>query len=149
MEAVDLLDSEVRLEPQVDPATGAQTLAEVEVFECEVRRIDRDKRIIVERSDVATVEEEGKSKRTVGTVALVKAREADRQTGTGTLLLFGPSGSPIVPVADGVRALHVAALSGNQITVLYERDRQLIVALFDATSLAKQQEQAMPVPPFK
>ena len=108
-----------------------------------------DKRVIVERSDVATDDGEGKSKRTVATVALVKAREADPQTGTGALLLFGPSGTPIVPVADGVRALHVAALAGNQITVLYERDRQLVVALFDAVSLAKQEEQTMPVPAFK
>jgi hypothetical protein len=52
-------------------------------------------------------------------------------------------------VADGVRALHVAALTGEQITVLYERDRQLVVALFAAASLAKQQEQTMPVPALK
>jgi hypothetical protein len=52
-------------------------------------------------------------------------------------------------VADGVRALHVAALSGKQITVLYERERQLVVALFEATFLAKQQEQTMPVPALK
>jgi hypothetical protein len=108
-----------------------------------------DERIIVERSDVATDEGEGKARRTVATVALVKARKADRQTGTGPLLLFGPSGTPIVPVTEGVRALHVAALSGNQITVLYERDRQLVVALFEAASLAKQQEQTMPVPMLK
>jgi hypothetical protein len=43
----------------------------------------------------------------------------------------------------------VAALSGEQITVLYERDRQLVVALFDAASLTKQQEQAVPVPALK
>jgi hypothetical protein len=108
-----------------------------------------DKRIIVERSDVVSVEEEAKFKRTVGTVVLVKPREVDRQTGNGQLLLFGPSGAPVVPVADGVRALHVAALSGSQVTVLYERDRQLVVAQFDVSSLAKLQEQAMPVPAFK
>jgi hypothetical protein len=108
-----------------------------------------DTRVIVERSDVVSGEDDAKSKRTVATVALVKAREVDRQTGTGQLLLFGPSGAPVVPVSDGVRALHVAALSGSRITVLYERDRQLVVAQFDVSSLAKQQEQAMPVPAFK
>ncbi len=109
-----------------------------------------DKHVIVERTEVATEDQEdGKSKRAVATVALVKAGDADRQTGTGALLVFGPSGTPIVQVADGVRALHVAALSGKQITVLYERDRQLVVALFEATSLAKQQEQTMPVPALK
>lgn len=108
-----------------------------------------DKHVIVESSDVVTAEEQGKPKRTVATVVLVKASDADRQTGGGQLLLFGPSGTPVVQVSDGVRALHVAALSGPQITVLYERDRQLVVALFDAASLAKQQEQTMPVPALK
>lgn len=108
-----------------------------------------DKHVIVESSDVATTEEEGKPKGTVATVALVKAAEADRQTSKGQLLLFGPSGVPVAQVSDGVRALHVAALTGEQITVLYERDQQLVVALFAAASLTKQQEQTMPVPPLK
>jgi hypothetical protein len=108
-----------------------------------------DKHVIVESSDVSMSEEEKKPKRTVATVALVKASDADRQTGTGQLLLFGPSGTPTVEVSTGVRALHVAALSGQQISVLYERDRQLVVALFAAASLAKEQEHAMPVPALK
>jgi hypothetical protein len=40
-----------------------------------------DKHVIVERTEVATDQEDGKSKRTVATVALVKAGDADRQTG--------------------------------------------------------------------
>jgi hypothetical protein len=108
-----------------------------------------DKHVIVESSDVATAEEQGKPKRIVATVALVKAADADRQTGKGQLLLFGPSGAPIVQVSEGVRALHVAALTGEQVTVLYERDRQLLVALFSAASLAREQEQTMPVPAFR
>ena len=43
----------------------------------------------------------------------------------------------------------MAALSGDQITVLYERDRQLVVAVFAAATLTKQQDQAMPVPALK
>lgn len=108
-----------------------------------------DEHVIVESSDVVANEGESKSKRTVATLALVKASGSDRQTAKGRLLLFGPSGRPIVEVSDGVRALHVAALSGDQVTVLYERDRQLVVALFDPASLAKQREQAMTVPPLK
>ena len=108
-----------------------------------------DKHIIVESSDVVANEDPGKSKRVVATVVLVKAGDGDRQTSKGRLLLFGPSGSPIIEVADGVRALHVAGLSGEQITVLYERDRQLVVASFAAASLAKQREQAMIVPALK
>ena len=108
-----------------------------------------DKHVIVESSDIATAEQKGKPQRTIATVALVKANNADRQTGKGQLLLFGPSGAPVVPVSDDVRALHVAALSGEQIVVLYERDRQLVVAQFEATSLTKQREQTMPVPMLK
>jgi hypothetical protein len=108
-----------------------------------------DKHCLVETSDVATSEGEGKPKRTVATVALVKASDVDRQTAKGQLLLFGPSGTPIVQVSEGVRALHVAALSGEQITVLYERDRQLVMALFAVGTLVKQQEQTMPVPALK
>ena len=108
-----------------------------------------DKHIIVGSFDVMTNEDQSKSKRMVATVALVKTSDSDRQTGKGRLLLFGPSGSPIVEVADGVRALHIAGLSGEQIHVLYERDGQLVVALFAAASLAKQREQAMTVPALK
>jgi len=108
-----------------------------------------DKQVIVESSDVVANEDQSEPKRTVATVALVKASGGDRQTAKGRLLMFGPSGRPIVEVADGVRALHVAALSGEQITVLYERDRQLLVASFAAASLSKQREQVMTVPPLK
>jgi hypothetical protein len=108
-----------------------------------------DAHVIVESSDVAAHEGEGKVKRILGTVALVKTSGSDRQTATGRLLLFAPGGKPVVEVADGVRALHVAAVSGEHITVLYERDRQLIVALFDAGSLSKQREQTMAIPALK
>ena len=50
-----------------------------------------DKHVIVESSDIATAEQKGKPQRTIATVALVKANNADRQTGKGQLLLFGPS----------------------------------------------------------
>jgi len=108
-----------------------------------------DRHVIVETSDVSTARSDGEATRTVATVALVKGVDADRQTGTGELLLFGPAGEPIVKVSENVRALHVAALSGQQITVLYERDRQLIMGAFDAASLARQEEQIMPVPALK
>jgi len=108
-----------------------------------------DRHVIAESSDISTTGEDGKPKRTVATVALVKPSDADRQTGKGELILFGPPGNPVVRVSDDVRTLHVAALAGDLITVLYERDRQLVVAEFAATSLGKQREQTMPVPPLK
>jgi hypothetical protein len=106
-----------------------------------------DDHVITEHSDVMAPEHDDTAKRLVCTVALVKAREGDRQVSTGRLLLFGPAGMPLVEVAVGVRALHLASLSGEQVTVLYERDRQLFVATFD-TALVKQNEQMMTVPPL-
>lgn len=108
-----------------------------------------DDHVIVESSNVVANEDDAKSKRTVATVVLVKRAGGDLQTEKGRLLLVGPSGKELVEVSDGVRALHVAALSGQHVTVLYERDRQLVVAAFDASSLAKQREQIMGIPPLK
>jgi hypothetical protein len=108
-----------------------------------------DKHVIVEHSDVIKKEPDNQAGRTVATVALVKAVDVDRQTGKGRLLLFGPSGRPLTEVADGVRAMHVAQLSGDQITVLYERDRQLVVAMFDVATLGKRREQVLSVPVLK
>jgi hypothetical protein len=108
-----------------------------------------DKHVIVAHSDVTRMEPDRQADRTVATVALVKAVDVDRQTGKGRLLLFGPPGRPLTEAADGVRAMHVAQLSGDQITVLYERDRQLVVATFDAATLAKRREQVMSIPVLK
>ena len=108
-----------------------------------------DKHVIVEHSDVTRKEPDRQEDRTVATVALVKPVDVDRQTGKGRLLLFGPPGRPLTEAADGVRAMHVAQLSGDQITVLYERDRQLFVATFDAATLVKKREQVMSIPILK
>jgi hypothetical protein len=105
-----------------------------------------DDHVITEQSDVVA-REDRETERLICTVALVKSREGDRQVSTGRLLLFGPPGQPLIEVAAGVRALHLASLSGEQVTVLYERDRQLFVATFD-TSLGRQSERAMSVPPL-
>jgi hypothetical protein len=86
---------------------------------------------------------------TIATAVLVKPAGGDQQTAKGRLLLFGPSGKPLVEVADGVRALHVAAVSGDTITVLFERDRQLVVASFATGSLVRRQEQSMAIPALK
>lgn len=104
-----------------------------------------DDHVITEQSDVVAPEHGDTPRRLVCTVALVKARDGDRQVSTGRLLLFGPAGVPLVEVAAGVRALHLASLSGEQVTALYERDRRLFVATFD-TALVKKNEQVMTVP---
>ena len=108
-----------------------------------------DDHVVAESHDVLTGEGDAKPQRTVATVVLVKKVGGDLQTEMGRLLLFGPSGKNVVEVSEGVRALHVATLSDQQVTVLYERDRQLVAAAFDADSLARQREQIIGIPPFK
>ena len=68
------------------------------------------------------------------------------RTATGRLLLLAPSGKPVIEVAAGVGRC-TSQPQGEQVAVLSERDRQLFIATFDS-SLSKQSEQAMTVPPL-
>ena len=67
----------------------------------------------------------------------------------GKLLLFAPPGKKVVEVANNVREMHLASLSGGELTILYERDRRLVLAAFDPESLAKRREQEIDVPQTK
>jgi hypothetical protein len=108
-----------------------------------------DDHVITESSDIVTKEEEGKPGRTVATAALVKTRGGDRETTKGRLLLFDPAGRRILEVADEVRELHVATASGDEVSLLYERERRLVLATFDRGSLAKRGEEVLGIPPLK
>ena len=65
---------------------------------------------------------------------------------SGKLLLFDPSGRTIVEVANNVRNIHPTSLSGGDLTILYERNRRMVLAAFDPGSLAKRGEQEIDVP---
>lgn len=105
--------------------------------------------VISDSADLVADKEDPKAKRTMATAALVKAADAELDVAKGKLLLFDPPGTRIVEVADGVRKLQVASLASGEITLLYERDRRLVLATFDASSFAKRGEQEMDVPQLK
>ena len=67
----------------------------------------------------------------------------------GKLLLFDPSGKKVVEVANDVRVIHLTSLSGGELTILYERNRRLVLAAFDPGSLAKRGEQEIDIPQLK
>ena len=105
--------------------------------------------VIAENSDVVKHEDEPKTSSTVATAVLVKKRGLDLEAAGGRLLLFDPSGKSVVEVADGVRTVHAATLLDDDVAVLFERDRRLVLVTFDSKSLAKRREQQMEVPQLK
>jgi hypothetical protein len=104
--------------------------------------------VIWESSDVPD-EKDPKTKRIIATAALVKPAIDRPDTVNGRLLLFEPSGKKTVDVANDVREIHVASLFGGELTILYERERRLVLAAFDPGSLAKKREQKIEVPQLK
>jgi hypothetical protein len=101
--------------------------------------------IISDSSDI-TEETNGNAKRTIATAVLVKSTIGSLETAAGRLLLFDPSGRKIVEVATNAREIHLTSLSGSDLTILYERNRRLVLAAFDPGSLAKRGEQEIEVP---
>ncbi len=101
--------------------------------------------IITDSSDI-TENSDSKAKRLIATAVLVKSPASSPETTVGKLLLFDPSGRKIVEVASTVREVHLASLSAGDLTILYERDRRLVLATFDPASLAKRAEQVIDVP---
>lgn len=102
--------------------------------------------VIVENSDITN---DSKQKRTIATAVLVKSRAQADERAKGRLLLFDVSGRKIVEVSNGVRTIHVAALSSGELTLLYERDRRLTLATFDPESLAKRREEEIDIPQLR
>jgi hypothetical protein len=107
-----------------------------------------DHRSIVDTTNDLTAGERDNAA-VVATVALVKAAVPDRDLAGGRLLLFDPLGAKVLEVASNVRRLHVASLAGAEIMLLYERDRRLVQARFDSTTLAAHGEAVVDVPQLK
>jgi hypothetical protein len=104
--------------------------------------------IIAERSDVKNSNDRMKQL-IVATAVLVKPRSAQPERANGRLLLFSADGKKIVEVANDVRELQVATLDSQDITLLYERQRALVLTSFDSSSLAKKREHGIAVPQLK
>ena len=101
--------------------------------------------IVAENSDI-TEGAERSAKRVIATVVLVKSATGSPETAGGRLLLFDASGQKIIEVASDVRELHLTSVSAGLLSILFERNRRLVVATFDPASLAKHAEQEIEVP---
>jgi hypothetical protein len=104
--------------------------------------------LIADTSDIkeAKAREAG---RVIATAVLVKSPGEPPESATGKLLLFDPSGKTIVEVANNVREIHLASLSGSELNILYERNRHLVQAAFDSQSISKLREIEVDVPQLK
>ena len=90
-----------------------------------------------------------KAKRVIATAVLIKPTTGPAQITTGKLLLFDPPGRKVVEVSNNVRDIHLTSLSSGEVTILYERDRRLVLAAFDSGSLIQRREQEIDVPQLK
>jgi hypothetical protein len=90
-----------------------------------------------------------KAKRVIATAVLVKPPTGPPEITSGKLLLFDPPGRKVVEVANNVRDIHLVSLSSGEVTILYERDRRLVLSAFDPGSLDKRREQEIDVPQLK
>ena len=93
--------------------------------------------IMSDSSDIRVAATNGNAQRMIATAVLVKSTTGSTESVSGKLLLFAPSGRTIVEVANNVRNIHPTSLSGGDLTILYERNRRLVLAAFDPGSLAK------------
>ena len=104
--------------------------------------------VISESSDI-TDRIDANTRRMIATAVLVKPAKGSPEIAPGRLLLFDPTGKKVVEVASNARDVHLASLSGGELSILYERDRRLVLAAFDPGSLAKRSEQEIDVPQVK
>jgi hypothetical protein len=105
--------------------------------------------VISDNPDIVVDEDDPKAKRILATAALVKPSTDQLEVTKGKLLLFDPAAKRIVEVADGVRKIHVVSVVNGEVSLLYERDRRLIMARYDGTSLTRRGEEQIDVPQLK
>jgi hypothetical protein len=105
--------------------------------------------VISDNSDITTEGTERNSKRLIATAVLVKSSTDSPENSAGRLLLFDATGRKIIDVASNVRELHLTSLTGGDLTIVFERNRRLVLATFDPGLLAKRGEQEISVPQLK
>jgi hypothetical protein len=108
-----------------------------------------DDQHVIEMTDLADGDEYSRTRRMVATAVLVKPTEDDRDVAGGKVLLVDPPGRRVVDAAVGVRKIQMVVLRSDEITLLYERDRRLVLATFDAGTFARRNEQEIEVPLLK
>ena len=105
--------------------------------------------VISANPDIVVTDDEPKANHLLATAALIKPSTDQLDTESGRLSLFDPGAKRIVEVADGVRKIHIATVVNGEVSLLYERDRRLVVARYDGASLAKRGEEQIDVPQLK
>ncbi len=108
-----------------------------------------DNQHVIETTDLAEGDSYSSERRTVATAVLVKPAEGERDVEGGKVLLVDPPGRRVVDAAVGVRKIQMVVLRSDEITLLYERDRRLVLATFDAGTFARRGEQEIDVPLLK
>ncbi|MCU1308830.1 MAG: hypothetical protein JWN45_3525 [Acidobacteriaceae bacterium] len=104
--------------------------------------------LIAKTSDIAEKKDRD-AERVIATAVLVKSAAEPSESATGKLLLFDPSGKKVVEVSNNVREIHLASISGNELNILYERNRHLVQATFDSQTISKLREIEVDVPQLK
>jgi hypothetical protein len=102
----------------------------------------------VQVTDIETTHQPNVSQ-VIASAALVKPAGQNTESAMGKLLLFDPPGRRIVEVSDGVAAIQIASISGDEISILFERGRRLALDVFDAQSLTKLRERVIEIPPVR
>ena len=92
---------------------------------------------------------EAMTQHAIATVVLVKPANEPAEEASGKLLLFDPGAKTVVEVASHVTRVHVSSFSQGKLSLLYERDKRLILDTFDRRSIAKLQDQEIEIPPLK
>jgi hypothetical protein len=104
--------------------------------------------IVSDSSDI-TEQKDPNKRRVLVTAVLVKSVTSSPESTIGRLLLFDPPGTKIVEVADHDRTIQVASMEGDELNILYERDKHLFLIVFNPHSLGKLREQEIEVPQLK
>jgi hypothetical protein len=104
--------------------------------------------VVAQTTDI-TDDKELRSKRVIATAVFVKVRGDERAIVPGQLLLVDGMGRKIVEVANDVQDVHIATVDAAEVIVLFERNRRLVLAAFEPTSLVKKREQEIELPQLK
>src|SRR5688572_12525250 len=107
-----------------------------------------DNNHVITDSNDFTEQKNSDEKRVIATAIVVSPMQQSSDSADGKLVLFDATGKNVVEVADNVREIHITSTAGNELTILFERDKRLVFAAFDARSLAKLREQEIEVPGF-
>lgn len=129
--------------------TEIRNILFIEPGETSARWLLPDNDHVIDESLDAAEEKDTSARQNIATAVLVKPLADGREADTGRLLLFDLPGKKIVEVANGVQEIQVASVTGNELTILYKRDRRLVLAVFDRATFAKQREQQIDVPQLK